>query len=250
VGDGNPQSHGLSYDFSQSNEGTENGSHSNPERSQYAAPRFSELNNQSKEDVNYLFNSMKIGSSLNRPASTGVIGHGSSAYNDGNSLPSSSSLGLTTNHEGMKSSLDLIQEDISNHPSYDYSSNQASLGLSLSRHSSGNFGSHNSLPDSMHHHDHYSIGRSASAHNHNDFFGRNQMSVGENRIGNQISVRLPLALEQFSVLSFIWSNTNFVVPFLSFSTDRSLVMNPRIRCGLCHIRTLHPRRDFHLIIKS
>lgn len=192
---GNSKTQGLAYDFSQGNEGANYG-FSSPARSQSAAPNFSELKKQpdvSSEDSNYLFdsfNSMNIGSSLNRPASTGIIGHGVNAngYRGSNTL-SSSSLGLTKNNEGVKSSLDLIEEDISKNPSLDYGSNQTSLGLSLSRHSSSNFGSQNSLSDSLHHHDLYAMGRSASGHGNNDFFGRGQISQGQNRIGIQVSVR-------------------------------------------------------------
>lgn len=223
----NPKTQGLSYDFPQSNEGgTSYGYTTSPARSQSAAPKFSELNKKPEEDVNYLFNSfnsMKIGSSLNRPASTGIIGHGTNMYKDGNPLPSSSSLGLTANHEGRKSSLDLIQEDISNHPSHDYGSNQTSLGLSLSRHSSGNLGSQNSLTDSVHHHDHYSMGRSSSGHSHNDFFGRSQMSQTQNRIGNQISHgQIPSYESANSLRSMSYQDASSAQ---GFSTDHPIMLD-------------------------
>lgn len=159
----------------------ENGNYGfpSPIRSQSAAPIFSELKrntstNNDKSTMFNSFNSMTLGSNLNRSSSTGIIGQGNVTLKDVNSFASSSSIGQS--------------KDFSRISTQDYTSNTQNLGLSLSRHSSGNFGSQNSLSDSAYRHDIYGMVQGGVMNGgSNEFMGRKLASQGNYRVDNHPS---------------------------------------------------------------
>lgn len=187
----NSRNPGLSHNMQNAYENSHY-AFSNPIRSQSAAPIFSELkrNTSTNIDENSIFNSfnsMTIGSNLNRSSSTGIIGQVNRFQNESKSLASMSSVGQSQ-PEGKTSSSEFIQRDFSRISTQDYASNPHNLGLSLSRHSSGNFGSQNSLSDSGYRHDMYVMNQGGVHNGSDDIIGRKFTPQGNYTLENHSSV--------------------------------------------------------------